>query len=97
MKIEDDYCSEEIMILAGEKGFEDCQTPVTHNVMRKWLMLKHNLHVQNSVGSNSEFGVLYGGADTPLWVRENDDIDVKFFPTPEAAREAGIIHALKLL
>lgn len=75
---------------------ELCYIP-THALLQKWLREIHKIHVDIYVGSDTEYGVIYEPVNNPEWIREDDDIDVLFFPTYEEALEAGLQKALTLI
>ncbi len=76
---------------------KDSFSAPTQGLLQKWLRETHKIHVDISVGDDSHYGVIYGTTDTPEWIREEDDIDVLFFPTYEEALEAGLQAALNIV
>jgi hypothetical protein len=83
-------------IIYSIHGYDFDIAAPTQTALQKWLRDVHKLHIEISCGSDTEFGVIYGGCETPEWVRD-DKQEVVFFNTYEESLEEGLKGALELI
>lgn len=95
--IEDNGDGDIEYICLNHNKYDNYYSRPTQSLLQKWLREVHNIHIEISVGNDIEYGVIYGKAESPEWIRDIEGIDVIFYKTYEEALEAGLQEALKLI